>query len=186
MLQTLHLTLHEYDGMVRKGAFDELGRKVELIRGELVEMNPAGPLHDDHIAYLNNWSVRNSDPATTWITAQTGLDLPEIDSRPEPDVFWVKAKRYREHHPGAEDVQLAIEVADTSLAKDLEVKRLLYAEVRIVEYWIVDCRANCIHVFRDPDGTDYQSSFVVTARDQLSPLIAPSAKLNLQDLFEGT
>ena len=185
-MHTLHLTLHEYDGMVRKGAFDELGRKVELIRGELVEMNPAGPLHDDFVAYLTTWSAKHINPATTWITAQTGLDLPKIDSRPEPDVFWVKAKRYREHHPGAEDVQLAIEVADTSLAKDLEVKRLLYAEVKIVEYWIVDCRANCIHVFRNPDGTDYQTRFVVTARDQLSPLIAPSAQLNLQDLFEGT
>ncbi|XZE55547.1 Uma2 family endonuclease [Planctomycetaceae bacterium SH139] len=185
MLQSLHLSLHEYDAMVRKGAFDELGRKIELIRGELVEMNPAGPLHDDSIAYLNNWSVRNSDPATTRITAQTGLDLPQIDSRPQPDLFWVKAKRYREHHPRAEDVQLAIEVADSSLTKDLEVKRLLYAEAKIMEYWIVDCRSRCIHVFRDSDGTDYQTRFVVTAGNPLSPLVASGAQLDLQDLFEG-
>jgi Uma2 family endonuclease len=148
-------------------------------------MNPAGPIHDDFIAYLNTWSAKSIDASQTVLTAQTGLDLPEVDSRPEPDIFWVKAKRYREHHPRADDVQLAIEVADTSLAKDLEVKRLLYAEARIVEYWIVDCRSNCIHVFRDSDGVDYQTRFVVTARDTLSPLIAPSAKLDLQDLFEG-
>ena len=186
MLHRLHLTLGEYDVMVKLGAFDHVDRNVELIRGELVEMNPAGPAHDDFVTYLNNWSFRSSDPATTRITSQTGLDLPQVDSRPEPDVFWVKAKRYREHHPGAEDVQLAIEVADSSLEKDLQVKRLLYAEVRIVEYWIVDCRSNCIHVFRRPDGKDYQERFVVTARDQqLSPSIAPTASLDLQDLFEG-
>jgi hypothetical protein len=63
MIHSLHLTLDEYDGMVRKGAFDELGRKVELIRGELVEMNPAGPLHDDYIAYLTTWSGTRIDPA---------------------------------------------------------------------------------------------------------------------------
>ncbi|XZE55541.1 Uma2 family endonuclease [Planctomycetaceae bacterium SH139] len=62
---------------------------------------------------------------------------------------------------------------------------MLYAEVKIVEYWIVDCRSSCIHVFRDPDGVDYQTRFVVTVRDQLRPLIAPHAELNLQDLFEG-
>jgi Uma2 family endonuclease len=185
MIDSLHLTLSEYDAMVRCGAFDELGRNIELLRGELVEMNPAGPVHDDFITYLNDWSATHRDPQKTRLTAQTGLDLPELNSRPEPDIFWVKAKRYREHHPRADDVQLAIEVADTSLAKDLEVKRLLYAEARIVEYWIVDCRSNCIHVFRNPNGTDYQTRFVVTARDTLSPLIAPNAKLDLQDLFEG-
>ena len=185
MLDTLHLTLSEYDTMVRLGAFDHVDRKVELIRGELVEMNPAGPVHDDFIAYLTTWSAKSLDPTQTVLTAQTGLDLPEVESRPEPDVFWVKAKRYRDHHPYAEDVQLAIEVADSSLTKDLEIKRLLYAETNICEYWIVDCRSSCVHVFRDSDGSDYQTRFVVTARDTLSPLIAPNAKLDLRDLFEG-
>lgn len=185
MIETLHLSLAEYDVMVRKGAFDDLQRRVELLRGEIIQMNPAGPIHDDFITYLNSWSANNCNPAETLITAQTGLDLPEVNSRPEPDVFWVQKKRYRDHHPLAADVQLAIEVSDTSLAKDLETKRLLYAEVRIAEYWIVDCRSNCLHVFRDPDGVDYQTRFVVTARDQLSPQIAPQAKLDLKDLFEG-
>jgi Uma2 family endonuclease len=186
MIQGLHLTLNEYDTMVKLGAFDHVERKIELIRGELTEKNPAGPLHDDFIAYLTTWSAKQIDSSKTLLTSQTGLDLPEVQSRPEPDIFWVNAKRYRDHHPGAIDVQLAIEVADSSLAKDLETKRLLYAEVKIVEYWIVDCRSNCVHVFRDPDGSDYQTRFVVTARDTLSPLIAPNAKLDLKDLFEGS
>ena len=68
MPTTLHLSLAEYDQMVRVGAFDTIPRKIELIRGELLEMNPAGPIHDDLITYLNNWSVRNADPAKTLIT----------------------------------------------------------------------------------------------------------------------
>ncbi len=107
--------------MVQKGAFDELGRGVELLRGELIEMNPAGPVHDDYVAYLTTWSGKHIDPTKTLVTAQTGLDLPAAESRPEPDIFWVKKKRYREHHPQAKDVQLAIEVADLSFAKDREI-----------------------------------------------------------------
>lgn len=57
MSTTLHLTIDEFDRMVLCGAFDHLRRKIELIRGELREMNPAGPLHDDLITYLTNWSV---------------------------------------------------------------------------------------------------------------------------------
>lgn len=186
MIQTLHLTLSEYDHMVKLGAFEHVDRKIELLRGELIEMNPAGPVHDDYIAYLNTWSAKQIDPDKTHLTAKTGLDLPEVQSRPEPDLFWVEAKRYREHHPRADDVQLAIEVADSSLSKDLQIKRRLYAEVKIVEYWIVDCQSNCIHVFRDPDGVDYQTHFVVTADDELFPLIAPTARLDLKDLFEGS
>ncbi|XZE20381.1 Uma2 family endonuclease [Pirellulaceae bacterium SH449] len=185
MSSTLHLSLREYDHMVKVGAFETLDRKVELIRGEIVQMNPAGPVHDDFVAYLTTWSAHNSDPGKTLITSQTGVDLPDQDSRPEPDIFWVHKRRYRDRHPGAADVQLAIEVADSSLVKDLVSKRLLYAEAKIVEYWIVDCRSNCVHVFREPDGVDYQIRFVVTARDQLGPLVAPNAKLDLHDLFAG-
>jgi hypothetical protein len=40
------LTGSEFDAMVDRGAFDCIeGKKVELIRGELRFMNPAGPIH---------------------------------------------------------------------------------------------------------------------------------------------
>lgn len=185
MLKTLRLRLSEYDTIVRKGAFDELGRRIELIRGELTEMNPAGPLHDDYIAYLTTWSAARIDPTKTMITSQTGLDLPEVESRPEPDLFWVRKARYRTRHPQAKDVQLAIEIADSSLERDLDIKRRLYAETSIEEYWIVDCKASCVHVFRHPRQGAYQTHFTVSTPETIRPLIAPDAILDLRDLFEG-
>ena len=182
-MTSLHLTLAEYDQRVRVGAFDAIPRKIELIRGELTETNPAGPIHDDLITYLNNWSFRNSDPTKTLITSQTGLDLPEQDSRPEPDIMWIRADRYRNGHPRAGDVQLAIEVSYSSLAYDLDTKRRLYAEAGIREYWIVDSQANCIHVQREPDGDDYRTRFVRTAEHNLSPTFQESDLLSLKDLF---
>ena len=183
MPTTLHLTLAEYDRMVRVGAFEMIPRKIELIHGGLIEMNPAGPMHDDLITYLNNWSFRNSDPAKTLITSQTGLDLPEQESRPEPDIMWIRAARYRDGHPRADDVQLAIEVSYSSLAYDIETKRHLYAEAGIREYWIVDSEASCIHVHREPQGDGYRKRFVCTVDHSLSPEFHPCAVLNLKDLF---
>ena len=182
-MPALHLSLAEYDHMVRVGAFDRIGRKVELIRGELIEMNPAGPIHDDLITYLTNWSCRYSDPARTLITSQTGLELPEVESRPEPDLMWIRSARYRQQHPQPSDVQLAIEVAWSSLAYDLDTKRRLYAESMIAEYWIVDPQARCVHVLRQPDGRDYAVRFVCSAPETISPLITPTAQLDLSDLF---
>jgi len=169
--------------MVRVGAFDRIERKVELIRGELIEMNPAGPLHDDLIAYLTSWSARNSSASQTLVTSQTGLDLPEVQSRPEPDLMWIRAARYRDAHPRATDVQLAIEVAYTSLAYDLETKQKLYAQCAIQEYWIIDAKAKCIHVNRQPIDGDYSERYVRSAPGTLSPLIEPAAQLDLSDLF---
>ena len=52
----LRLTAEEYDRMIARGAFDGINRRIEMIRGELREMNPAGPVHEDYVDFLNRWS----------------------------------------------------------------------------------------------------------------------------------
>ena len=183
-LSSLHLTLSEYDQMIDVGAFDHIDRKIELIRGELIEINPAGPIHDDLITFLNGWSVENRDRTRTIITSQTGLRLPEQVSRPGPDLMWLRKARYRDAHPTASDVQLAIEVSHSSLFADLEVKRKLYAEASIIEYWIVDAVASCIHVFTNPLNGDYAVRKIFKSPEILAPAVAPTAHLNLAELFD--
>ncbi len=53
------LTLAEYDRMIACGVFDERGRHLELVRGEIREMSPTGPLHEEVIDRLNEWSFRS-------------------------------------------------------------------------------------------------------------------------------
>ena len=68
------ITGAEFDSMVDRGAFDGLGpRKIELIRGELRFMNPAGPVHDDYIDYLTRWSVENTKAMDANIRVQSGF-----------------------------------------------------------------------------------------------------------------
>jgi len=178
----LHLTTNEFDRMVQCGAFDHLQRKIELIRGELREMNPAGPLHDDLVMYLNNWSASAVLNDPIMVTSQTGLDLANLASRPEPDLLWVRAARYRERHPSASDVKLAIEVSDSSLQTDLQEKAALYAEAGIVEYWIVDATASGVHVNRHPRGTIYTDRSIANRGEKVSPLAAPHAVLDISEL----
>ena len=181
----LQLTTDEYDRMVACGAFDGLNRKVELIRGEIVAMNPAGPIHDDFIGYLTDWSVRSSDPAKVRIQVQTGMKLRELDSQPEPDVFWVKRGRYLRSHPTGADTLLAIEVADSSLKNDRTLKSDLYAEAGIPEYWIIDIQGQCIYVMREiVGGKHYGWQRTVRPGDVLSPLAEPNAVLDVADLFD--
>lgn len=183
MSTALQLTTDEFDRMVEKGSFDHLVGKIELIRGELRRINPAGPVHDDCISYLLAWSVRSTDPALIQVTVQTALRLEEMRSRPEPDLMWVRAARYRRQHPTPSDVKLAIEVADSSLQADLVEKSELYAESGICEYWVVDTRGQCVHVYRNPRAGVYEDRSIVKPGEPLLPLAPCAVPLDLHDLF---
>jgi Uma2 family endonuclease len=179
----LTLSYDEYDRMVECGAFNHLPGKIELLRGKISRMNPAGPLHDGLIIYLTTWSGRVVDYDKVMVTAQTGLDLRGLRSRPEPDLMWVRKGQYHSHHPTAADVKLAIEVSYSSLKKDLTDKAELYAEAGIGEYWLVDAVSSCVHAFREPHPNGYKKRSIANVGETLSPVCQPDAVLNVSELF---
>lgn len=75
MSTTLQLTVEEYGQMISREAFEYLNRKIEFIRGEIRQMNPAGPLHNDLIDFRNDWSVRGTNRDSVHVWVQIGLDL---------------------------------------------------------------------------------------------------------------
>ncbi len=176
------LTGSEFDSMVARGAFDVIGpRKVELIRGELRFMNPAGPIHDDYIEYLTRWSTDKTTAKDANVRVQSGFVCD--DDRPEPDVLWLKPRRYGHTRPTAADVLLLIEVSDSSLATDLQEKADLYAESGVAEYWVVDVPASRIHVMSHSDGQHYRTIAIVVPPNPLAPQCRPSATLDTAELF---
>ena len=108
MSTILRLTPAEYDRMIANGAFVGINRRIELIHGELREMTPAGPVHEDIIDYLNRWSTEVTTAHDCVVRVQSSIDLG--DSRPEPDVTWLKPGRYATRRPQSRDVLLLIEV----------------------------------------------------------------------------
>lgn len=177
------LTGAEFDAMVLKGAFDCVqSKKVELIHGEIRFMNPAGPLHDDLIDYLNRWSVRATDDGSANVRVQCGFLCD--DHRPEPDILWLKPKRYGKTKPSAADVLLLIEVSDSSLLNDLRENADIYATAGVLEYWVVDINKKRIHVMSDSDGQSYRSIEIVASPSPASPRCLPQARLNTEELFE--
>jgi Uma2 family endonuclease len=177
------ITGAEFDSMVERGAFDGIGpRKIELIRGELRFMNPAGPIRDDYIEFLTRWSIEQTAATDVTVRVQSGFVCDE--NRPEPDVLWLQPRRYGRTRPVAADVLLLVEVADSSLATDLQEKADLYAENGIAEYWVVDIAASRIHVMTESDGRHYRNIEVVVPPKRLAPKCRPTASLDTAKLFE--
>ena len=125
--------------------------RVELIRGEIVEMSPIGPRHSAFVDTLTELLVTRLAGRAT-VSIQNPVVLSD-DSEPRPDLKILRRRSYKQQTPEADDTLLLIEVAETSLAYDRSVKLRLYAEAGIPEYWVVDCATESVEIYRTPVGT---------------------------------
>src|SRR5437763_16962083 len=118
-------------------------------------MTPIGSAHAGRINRLNQFLGRQLGD-TAIVSGQNPIRLAER-SEPQPDIAVLRprADYYAEGHPTAADVLLVIELADTSLAYDRDVKVPLYTRAGIPEAWLFDVPGESITRYADPvDGTD--------------------------------
>jgi Uma2 family endonuclease len=178
------LSLDEYERIVASGVFEGPSRRhIELIRGELREMNPIGPDHAEVVERLIEWSMPHVLDGTIRIRVQNPLAFADVDSEPEPDLVWVRKKDYSVGHPTAADVLLVIEVAGSSLDRDRTEKADLFADVGIQEYWIVNLIGRTIEVYRDPASGHYRTVRTFAANELVQPLAVPEARLSFDRLL---
>ena len=140
----------EYDELVKLGVFED--QRIELLRGQLVEMSPQESPHANAVSWLGHklsrllhmrhWEVRVQVPFAA-----------SIDSEPEPDITVTRHVRDRDDHPTT--ASLLIEVADSSIRKDRSIKREIYADAGVPEYWVVDLTTWTIDVFTKPARSGY-------------------------------
>ncbi|HEV8586646.1 MAG TPA: Uma2 family endonuclease [Methylomirabilota bacterium] len=176
-------TVDEYHRMGEAGILNEDDR-VELIRGEIVQMSPIGIRHAACVARLNELLiVRLRGRATLW--PQNPLTIVP-DSEPQPDIVLL---RYRADFyagiglPGPDDVALLVEIADASLRYDRRVKGALYAESGVRDYWIVDLEGEAIEIYRDPRHGRFERTERVARGGTLSPLAFADVELTVADIL---
>lgn len=142
------LRREEYDRLVEQGCFED--ERVELLHGIIVTMSPQGPRHATIIEKLTMLMV----PAVLGrasVRVQSPLAASE-DSEPEPDLVVVAPGPRPLGHPAT--AFLAIEVAQTSVAKDRRIKAGIYAASGVIEYWIVNLPEDCVEIYTEiEDGT---------------------------------
>jgi Uma2 family endonuclease len=172
-------TLADYHSMIDAGLFE--GRPIELLNGLVIEMPPEGPEHADASTRLmpQLWAAAKG---RYQVRAAKPITIAASHSEPEPDIALVRDKSYRTAHPHPEDIFLVIEFSQTSLAKDTEDKRLVYAQAGIGDYWVVNLRKRYVSVYRELSGGDYRSEQKV-ASGNLSPLAFPDVVIDIKQFL---
>jgi Uma2 family endonuclease len=150
-------TLLDYHRLIKLGFLTENDR-VELIRGELMQMVAKGTPHtvcNTSLVYEVTMLLQRR----AIVRGQEPIILPP-DSEPEPDLVIARnrADRYLSNHPSPADILLVVEVSDSTLKYDQEAKLSLYAESGIADYWIFNLVANCLEVYTQP-YQDLQGKF---------------------------
>jgi len=149
--------VNEYYKMAKAGILSPDDR-VELIAGEIIKLSAIGSPHAACVSRLVRL-LSNAAGDTAIISAQNPLRLDKF-SEPVPDIALLKLRGdyYAARHPLPTDCLLVIEVADTSLLKDRNIKLPLYARVNISELWLVNLPKESIEVYSDPLNGKYRKS----------------------------
>lgn len=175
-------TVAEYHRMGETGMLAPDAR-VELIEGEIIDIPPIGSPHAGTVGLLGKRLERAAgDHGLVFV--QNPIFI-EMYNEPQPDVMLLRPRPdfYRSSHPTPADVFLIIEVADSSLAYDTQIKLPLYALHGIPEMWLADLPNRRFIVHRNPIRTGYQDVQTLTDLCAVSPLLLPGVTVDLSDLF---
>ena len=175
-------TVQEYHHMSELGILDS-SERTELITGKIVLMTAKGTPHVIALQLIAS-SLQAQLNNIALIRAQDPIQLDDF-SEPEPDLAIVKGKilDYADRHPSPENVYLVVEVADSTLKKDCEVKDKIYSRSNIADYWVIDVKNRQVHIFRTPTPTGYASHLILSESQTISPLAFSSIVIPISSIL---
>ena len=181
-LKRYRFTRADYHRMAQTGILKPDVR-VELIDGEIIEMNPIGRRHLSSVDRLNNFLAPRVAGAAI-VRVQGSIVLGD-NGEPEPDLVLL---RFRDDFyattPATEEAALLIvEIAETSEGYDRRTKGPLYARYGIPELWIVGLNRDWITRYLDPTPTGYGTTRVYRRGESLSPLAFPNLLIAIDDIL---
>lgn len=175
-------TVAEYERMGEAGIFPE-GERVELIEGEIVEMSPIGERHAACVGRLAQFLILLFQrQAIVWI--QNPIRLNDY-SEPQPDVALLKPRPdfYAQALPTPEDVLLVIEVSDSTLEYDRQIKAPMYARAGVAEVWIVNLADELIETYADATGGEYQTTASAVRGEEVQARSVASLRLSVAEVL---
>lgn len=177
-----HFTVDEYHRMGQAGVFSEDDR-VELVEGEILMMSPIGSYHAASVKQVSS-EFHNILGGRAIVSVQDPIALNDL-SEPQPDIALIRPRAdfYRHALPTASDVLLIIEVADTSVDYDRDIKLPAYARSGIPEVWLADIPAETVTAHTEPANGVYRTVRTYRRGDSITPLHFPDLSIEVTSIL---
>lgn len=140
-------TAADFERMLKLGAFTDM--RAELVGGALVKMMPALPGHGERNATLVLRLHATTHGKPLAIATDLAIRIDDLTARAADIAVYSDALPADEVPDGA-DILLVVEIADTTLARDLGEKVADYGRAGVPYYWVVDAAARVVHVMASP------------------------------------
>jgi Uma2 family endonuclease len=181
-IQRRRFTVDDYHRMGDAGILLEDDR-VELIYGEILAMSPIGNPHNAAVDRANRALVRAAGDSAI-VRVQGSVRLNNYNE-PQPDIVLLKPRDdfYAVGGANPSDILLIIEMADSSLRYDRKLKARLYAEMRVVEYWVADLNAERVYSYSDRQEKSYRVVRQFRKGESISPELLPDCRIPVESLL---
>ena len=177
----VRLTVDDFVLLDRSGAFDGYA-KTELIDGVVLAMNAQYRAHARAKSRLFHRLFGALDTLDAGMEAivEPSVAMPP-ENMPEPDIV-VTTEPGGDGPVPLESVALLIEISDTTADFDLGQKAAIYAVNGVPEYWVVDLKAEAIHLMWSPAGEGYGARRTVPLGEQVQAVTIEGLAVGTQGL----
>lgn len=175
-------SVEDYHRFIEMGIFKPEER-LELWEGEFVEMSPIGKRHAGVVAgmtaYLNHLFFNRF---VVW--SQNPIILNDF-SEPQPDVCVLEWRDdfYRNENATANDVLLTMEISDSTVKYDRDIKFPKYATNGIAEAWLIDLENDRVEIHTQPTKNGYKLVKILHRGDIAESTVFEEIKIAVDDIL---
>ncbi len=155
----------------------------EIIDGYLIDKMSIGSKHASTVKRLNRKLTRLFEDEVI-ISVQDPIHIDEFN-QPEPDIALLKPREdfYAESHPSPQDVLLLIEVSNSTIEYDRDIKKTLYARTGIVEFWIVNLPDETVECYSQPKNGNYRLARILEKGEIVESNAVENLKLSVEEIL---
>ncbi|HEV2799548.1 MAG TPA: Uma2 family endonuclease [Pyrinomonadaceae bacterium] len=177
-----YFTVAEFERMGEAGVF-KMDARLELIEGEIIEMSPIGSRHIACVNFLSRL-LNQTVGDIAIVSTQNPIRLNDF-SQPQPDIALLRLRDdfYKDALTTSRDVLLVVEVADTTLAYDRQVKVPLYAKAGIEEVWIVNLVEEQIETYAELANGAYQTNAIFQRGEEAHAHTIANLSVSVEDVL---
>ena len=175
-------TADEYQRLADMGILGEDDR-VELIEGRILNMAPKNIKHAMATKRANRYFNRLLGDRVV-ICVQDPILLNDY-SEPEPDIALVAPPedRYINHHPTPKEIYFVLEIADSSLPYDRDVKCPLFAYNKIIQFGLLNLQNREMEDYRQPSRNGYRIKQTYSEGQCFNLVAFPEISIRVKDLL---
>ena len=155
----------------------------EIIDGYLIDKMSIGSNHAGTVNLLTQKLIIMVAGKAA-VAVQNPIRIDDYNA-PEPDISLLRPREdfYRKSLPAPQDALLLIEVSDSTVEYDRDIKKTLYAEAGIAEFWLISLKENTVERYSSPKNGSYRLAEILESGETIKAGTIENLELKIDEIL---